>query len=68
MNTPLKEENMIPPLKKGDEGGFEISPYPSLRKRGRNTPTLSLPPRRGRMKVGGQGNQVPSHRKGNKGE
>jgi len=28
------EENKIPPLKKGDEGGFEISPNPSLRKRG----------------------------------
>ena len=42
-----------PPLKKGDEGGFKISPNPSLRKRGMNTPTLSLPPLRGRMKVGG---------------
>jgi len=41
-------------LKKGDEGGFEISPNPSLQKRGRNTPTLSLPPLRGRVKVGGK--------------
>jgi len=24
------EENKIPPLKKGDEGGFEISPNPSF--------------------------------------
>jgi len=39
-------------LKKGDEWGFEISPNPSLRKRGMNTPTLSLPPLRGRRKVG----------------
>jgi hypothetical protein len=51
----------IPPLEKGDEGGFLKSPLnPSLRKRGMNTPTLSLPLRRGRMKVGGQINQ-PSH-------
>jgi len=48
-------------LKKGDEGGFEISPNPSLRKRGMNTPTLSLPPLRGRMKVGGEHPVLSGH-------
>jgi len=51
-------------LEKGDEGGFLKSPLnPSLRKRGMNTPTLSLPPRRGRMKVGGTDKSTFAHRK-----
>jgi len=45
----------IPPLEKGDRGGFLKSPQPPLYERGgMNTPTLSLPPQRGRMKVGGR--------------
>jgi len=59
----------LPPLKKGDGGGFLKSPLTPLYERGentpsanadtplkegKNTPTLSLPPLRGRMKVGGE--------------
>jgi len=55
--------------------GWENTPIPLLRrggrqfpsrKRGMNTPTLSLPPRRGRMKVGGEEiqNQPPRIERG----
>jgi len=41
-----------PPLKKGDEGGFKISPNPSLRKRGEH-PHPFPPPSEGEDEGGG---------------
>ena len=50
----------IPPLEKGDRGGFLKSPLTPLYERGgMNTPTFSLPPQRGRMKVGGE--EIQNH-------
>jgi len=49
-----------------DEGEGENTPSADADtplKEGKNTPTLSLPPRRGRMKVGGGNTKsAPSHR------
>jgi len=46
------------------KGGFLKSPLTPLYERGENTPTLSLPPLRGRMRVGGKKyKSSPSHRK-----
>jgi len=53
-SPPRGRGRCLPFSKGGYRGIFKISPNPSLRKRGMNTPHHYLPPRRGRVKVGGE--------------